>query len=164
MPKYEITRQIKLNYQVEAETESDALEAPVPRGGGVVMSTIKERARDLDKPKSGVKVISDRVLRQGRVFTRTYKGHSFTATVLPGARIRLESDGIAGSVYKTLHQAATAATEIADGRKHSVNCWAFWHESTLTPKPATAVEPTPEPMPAKVKKAAAKKGSKKAMS
>ena len=168
--KYEINKLIKLNYQVEAEGPDEALAAPVP--SDVVMSTIKERARDLDKAPASASVIRDRTLRAGRVFTRTYKGDAYTATVLPGGRIRITGDKIgAPTTCKNLHVAAQIAIELSSGTKHSANAWQFWAEQTPSAKkpaaeaapeptePATAEEPapepTPEPAPTPAKKSAA---------
>jgi len=161
MPKYEITKQVKLGYQVEAESLEAALAAPVP--SDVVMTTLRERARDLDKAPASATVIRDRAMRAGRQFQRTYKGHALTAVVIPGGRIKLGD----GSVYKNLHQATQAAIEIADGRKHAANAFQFWHSVEPAPaakpvaaeEPTTAAEPTePEPTPAPAAKP--KKGGK----
>ena len=140
MPRYNVTKVMRLQYEVEAENEEAALAVPWPREDPDAASIIREWARDLDKPAGGPRVIADREMRAGRVFTRTYKGKTFTATIRPDGKVKLSFEGTEGGpvsgFYGSLHQATAAAILLADGKPHSANAWQFWQEVEQAAKPS----------------------------
>ena len=119
MPRYQVVKVLKFEYDIEAETQEAAL-ATIPEGAKTTL--VRERAKDLDKQATPVSAIADRKMRAGRVFTRTYHGVLYTATVIPGGRVKLEGGDVAG-VYKNLNKATQA---ILGGK--SANAWVFWSE------------------------------------
>lgn len=135
MPTFRITKVVRHDYEVTADSESDALSAPLPAAQESI-TVLEQKARNLDKKSvSPVKVITDRTLRPRRAFRHAYKSDSFVATVLPGGRIELAGDGIdTPIVLKNLQQAAQIAAALASGTKRSVNVYAFWKEQAAEPE------------------------------
>jgi hypothetical protein len=176
--KFKVVRDLRHEYEVEADNAEDALnlaeghdtnvseagysmfdhyeptEDPPGEADRSILNVeasdpkvLRQRARDTEHKAAGTAVITDRVMRAGRTFARTYKGHSLTAVVLPGGRIKLGD----GSVWKNLNQATQAAIELSTGERHSANAFQFWHDAE--PAPVAKVEtPTAEPAPTKARK------------
>jgi hypothetical protein len=127
MPKFKVVKVLRFEYELESDTE-DAARAAIPELilGGVgesKITTIRESVKNLDKQAAPVNAIVDRKMRAGRMFTRTYRGVVYTATVIPGGRIKLEGGDFTGIVYKNLNKATQA---ILGGK--SANARVFWHE------------------------------------
>jgi len=139
MPRYRVTKVLRFEYQVDAESEEAALQVPWPREDPDAVTILRQRARDLDRPASaGARVIADRVMRAGRTFQRAYAGQTYTATVVPGGKVKLEGGGLSGT-FKNLHAATQA---ILKGK--SANAWAWWHEVEPVKKEKNAAGP-PKP-------------------
>ncbi len=66
MPRYQVTKTLRLQYDVEADNEDSALQVPWPKDDPQAVTVVKERARDLDKKPAGIRTITDRELRPGR--------------------------------------------------------------------------------------------------
>jgi hypothetical protein len=133
MPRFEVTKHLEAVYQVDAETPEAALASPWPREDPDAVSILRERAKDLDRPKSaGPRTISDRTLRAGRTFERKFEGTTHQAVFIPGGRVKL--DGV--EVFATLSKATAA---IRPGV--SLNSWVWWKEVEPAPKIDKAAEP-----------------------
>lgn len=159
MPRYSVRKDIRFEYEVDAATPEAALAVPWPKDDPDAVSIIRERARDLDRPKSaGVKVITDRQLTPGRRFTGKYLKQEFRLEVRADGQIEVQKKGSSTTeTYASMNRAAMAAT----GKK-AINVWA-WVRDTEAAKPeeppeAVPTEPAPELAPPKPAKA--KKGSK----
>jgi len=127
MPRYQVVKVLKFEYDIEAETQEAAL-ATIPEGAKTTL--VRERAKDLDKQATPVSAIADRKMRAGRVFTRTYHGVLYTATVIPGGRVKLDGADYVGVVYPNLNKATQA---LLKGK--SANAWVFWSEGPQGEKP-----------------------------
>ena len=121
MPRFNVVRVIKFEYQVEAESKEEALASLRPAGLGETL--LRQHVKDLDKHATPVSAISDRKMRAGRVFTRTYHDVLYTATVIPGGRVKLDGADFVGVVYKNLNKATQALL-----KGTSANAWVFWGE------------------------------------
>jgi len=121
MPRFKVVRVLRQEIEVDAKDVAGALEnRPYPLDS---MTVIRERAKDLDKHATPVSAISDRKMRAGRVFTRTYHDVLYTATVIPGGRVKLDGADFVGVVYKNLNKATQALL-----KGTSANAWVFWGE------------------------------------
>lgn len=129
--RYQVTKTLRMEYQVDAETEADALAAAPPDGAGV--EVLRQRARDTErKPSAGRPALQDWELRLGRKLVAKYKGTEWIAEV--------RADGIAlhkkgGTHVETYSSLAKAATSIIDGR--AVNAWFLFRDPEPAAKPAT---------------------------
>ena len=128
MPNYQIRRDIRFEYQVEADSAEAALTALRPAGLGETL--LRQHVKDLDKQATPVSAITDRKMRAGRVFTRTYHSVLYTATVIPGGRVKLDGADYVGVVYPNLNKATQA---LLKGK--SANAWVFWSEGPQGEKP-----------------------------
>ena len=118
MPTYRVVKVIKFEYEAEADNEQAALDS-IPDDAR--RTILRQKARDVNKV-AGSHTIANRTYTPGRVLTRTFAGQTYTATFLPGAKVKLEG-GEQDGTFKTLAQATQA---IMPGK--SVNSWAWWKE------------------------------------
>ncbi len=137
--KFEVTKQLRVVYTVEADDPQQALAAEPP--GDATVSILKERAKDLDKqPSAGRPALVDRELRPGRRFVAKYKKQEWTAEVLADGQIALRKKG--GSHAETFPTLAKAATHIIDGK--AVNAWALFRDAPAAKEKLAAGPPKPE--------------------
>jgi hypothetical protein len=146
---YEVVKQLRVRYTLDADTPEAALAAEPP--ADAVIEVLRQRARDTErKPSAGRPALQNRELRIGRKLIAKYKGTEWVATVEPDGQISLRrAKGGSGTVtmFPTL---AKAATSIIDGK--AVNAWFLFRDA----EPVTPVA-TPKVAKPSAKKPAAKK-------
>ena len=126
MPRFEVTKTLRLQYDVEADDEEAALQVPWPKEDPQAVTIVRQRARDLDRPASaGARVIADRELRPGRRLIARYRKAEWRAEVRADGQIEVQRKG--SSQTLTFPTLAKAALHIVDGK--AVNGWALFRDA-----------------------------------
>jgi len=126
MPRYQVRKDIRFEYEVNAETEAEALAVPWPKEDNDAVTVLRQRARDLDRPTSaGRAAITGRELRPGRRLIARYRKAEWRAEVRTDGQIEVQRKG--SSQTLTFPTLAKAAVHIVDGK--AVNAWALFRDA-----------------------------------
>jgi hypothetical protein len=142
--KYEVRKDVRFAWTVEAEDADGALAAASDLEPGSI-EVLRQRVKNLEKRTPVSSVITDRALSPGRKFVARYRGQEHRATVQEDGSIKVEG------IDKPFRSLSTAGAAITG---HATNGWAFFRdapaeEPAAKPKKGKAArkaaEPAPEP-------------------
>lgn len=137
--KFEVSKQLKVVYTLEAEGPDAALAAEPPADAAITV--LRQKAKDLDKqPSAGRPAIVDRELRPGRKLIARYKKVDWIAEVQADGQIALRKKG--GSHAETFPTLAKAAMHLIDGK--AVNCWMLFRDAPAAEGPKRSKGKTDE--------------------